>query len=73
LIPIAWFAVVTFFMTVCRMAARGDAAPAPLAGRSSRATIDGVVIWEDPPDIALQVQDNRVRRARRRITAHGAR
>jgi hypothetical protein len=49
LIPIAWLAVVAFFVMLCQMAGRGDAAMLPRAsaprhhGRTPRR---GLTIWE---------------------------
>jgi hypothetical protein len=48
LLPIAWLAVVMFFVVICQLAARGDAivkpARAPSRGRLLR---PGVTVWDD--------------------------
>jgi hypothetical protein len=69
LVPIAWLTVVTVFLAVCRMAARGDVSPAPLMREQSpRTPVDGLTLWEDPVEVALH--DTR-RRKPRRLAGHG--
>jgi len=47
LIPIVWFTVVAFFVILCRVAASGDAVPAPRAERSrSHVIAGGLVVRE---------------------------
>jgi hypothetical protein len=70
LIPIAWLAVLTLFIAVCRIAARGDTLTAPVAEQSPRAVSDGLVVWEDPFEVALQDKRRRKHRGRR-LAAHG--
>ncbi len=72
LIPIAWLTVLALVVSVCRMAAQGDAAPAPAAKSTQRAISigDGLVIWKDNPEVKLQ--DKRRRKAHgRELAAHG--
>lgn len=69
LIPIAWLTVVTVFVAVCRMAARGDVAPAPPPREQSpRTPVGGLTVWEEPLEVSLR--DMRRRRPRR-LAGHG--
>jgi hypothetical protein len=52
LIPIAWLAIVTLVVAICRMAARGDAIQLGVTDRRPRVVGDGLVIWEDPRELA---------------------
>ena len=72
LIPIAWITVVVLFVAICRSAARGesDASRAQLERKTTLDTsIAGLVLWEDPLDVALQ--DRRTHKARRPLAGHG--
>jgi hypothetical protein len=67
LIPIVWLTVVVLFVAICRSAARGerDASRAQFERKTTVDTsIAGLVLWEDPLDVALQ--DRRPHKARRR-------
>jgi hypothetical protein len=84
LLPTAWLAVVTFFVVICQMAARGDAtirpAVPPTDGRMLRS---GVRVWEDGPVLHAHDHASHVfrrlaaarntRTARRASGAHGRR
>jgi hypothetical protein len=69
LIPIVWLLVVTVFVAACRAAASGDAVRAQ--PERSETTIDGLVLWEDPVEVALHDLRPRERRARRLLAGHG--
>jgi hypothetical protein len=74
LIPLAWLAVLTLFVAICRMAALGDdAAPGPVEERSSHRVGDGLVIWEDPSEVALKDQRGRKSHSGQRLATHGIR
>jgi hypothetical protein len=48
LLPTAWLAIVTFFVAICQIAARGDAIVAPSATRKDgRLLRAGVRVWDD--------------------------
>jgi hypothetical protein len=70
-IPIAWLTVVTLFVAVCRSAARGDGrrAPSESDGTTVNTSIDGLVLWEDPAEVALR--DMRPRKPHRLLAGHG--
>ena len=53
LIPIAWIAVVTLLVVLCRIAARADATPAPAAESNHRSISGGLVLWGSPPTPTL--------------------
>ena len=53
LIPIAWIAVVTLLVVLCRAAARADVIPAPTAETYPRSASHGLVLWEAPPTPTL--------------------
>ncbi len=63
LIPIAWLTVVTVFVAVGRMAARGDGPAPPARELSSRTSVDGLTVWEDSVEVGLK--DTRPRQPRR--------
>jgi hypothetical protein len=71
LIPIVWLTVVTLFVAVGRSAARGDGRRAkPERGETTVSTsIDALVLWEDPVEVALQ--DVRPRKPHRLLAGHG--
>jgi hypothetical protein len=74
LIPIVWLIVVTLFVAVGRSAACGDAPRAKPERESTLGTaIDGLILWEDPLEVALQ--DTRPRKSRRlaKHIPHGVR
>ena len=71
LIPLAWLAVLTLFVAICRMAALGDATPVPVAEWSSRRIGDGLVVWEDPSEVALMDQRRGKTRREQRLATHG--
>jgi hypothetical protein len=73
LIPIAWLTVITVFVAVCRMAARGDVPPAGVREHSPRTPVDGLTLWDDPSE--LDLQDMRPRKSRRLVgrLPHGIR
>jgi hypothetical protein len=48
LIAIAWIAVVTLLVVLCRMAAGADVTPAPAADASPRSEGRGLFLWEAP-------------------------
>jgi len=75
LIPLAWLAVLTLCVAICHMAALGDAAPGPVPGeeRGSLQAGDGLVIWEDPSEVALKDQRGRHTRREQRLATHGIR
>jgi hypothetical protein len=50
----AWLATTVMVVGLCRMAAHGDAQPAPGADRHPRRTSEGLPIWEDQPGLVLQ-------------------
>lgn len=52
LISIAWLAVMTLIWAVCMMARRGESLPS--AERGGPPTDDGLVIWEDLPELSLK-------------------
>lgn len=67
LIPIAWLAIIALCWVACKMAARGDAELSTSSSTTSQSgpyTREGLVIWEDLPE--LSVQDTR-------LTVHGVR
>jgi hypothetical protein len=72
LLPTAWLAVVTFFVVICQMAARGDAvaapAPRPPGGRLLKR---GVRVWENVP--ALRAAGGADHAVRRRARAQSTR
>lgn len=70
-IPIAWLTVVTLFVAVCRSAARGDGrrAQSESGGTTVNTSIDGLVLWEDPVEVALQ--DMRPHKPHRLLAGHG--
>lgn len=47
LLLIVWLAVMALFVAICRMAAHGDAQPAPDATRPARTIGAGLVVWEE--------------------------
>jgi hypothetical protein len=63
LIPIAWLSIVTLILAACRMAAKGDARPAPLVAARRAPGGEGlaVVVWEMP---AARAHDRRSSRTR---------
>jgi hypothetical protein len=64
LIFTAWLILVTFFVALCRMAAFGDGAehtPAEPIASTPRVVAEGLVVWEEPCDIDLELRDLRVR------------
>ncbi len=71
LIPILWLTVVALFVAVGRSAARGDGRRVrPERGETTvNTSIDGLVLWEDPVEAALQ--DMRMRKPRRLLAGHG--
>ncbi len=72
LIPIAWMTVVIVFVAISRSAARGDDAARAQPERSEtavRSSIDGLVLWEDPAEVALR--DMRPRKPWRLLAGHG--
>jgi hypothetical protein len=71
LIPIVWLTVVALFVAVGRSAAHGDGRRAhPASGETTVGTsIDGLVLWEDPVEVALR--DMRPRKPRRLLAGHG--
>jgi hypothetical protein len=75
LIPVAWLTVFVLCVAICRMAARGDAQPAPGAPQSSRhpaiIIIDGLVVWEEPSAVALEDSTPGGEIRVRRLAAHG--
>jgi hypothetical protein len=77
LIPIAWLTVVTVFVAICRMAARGDVSSAPpVQEQNPRTAGDSwLTMWED--QTAVTLHDQRQRKPRRlaghRLTHHGVR
>lgn len=77
LIPIAWLTVVTVFVAICRMAARGDVSSSrPVQEQSPRTAGDSwLTMWEDPAAVALHDQRRRKPRrlARHGLTHHGVR
>jgi len=74
LIPIVWLGVAAFFVILCRAAAAGEEAPAPVAESghpSPPLVIAGVALWEDAPAPAIRVAGRRhVARRRRSPHAH---
>ncbi len=70
LILIVWLAALVLALALWRMAARGDAAPAPIADSPRRSTDGGLVVRDDAFEVALH--DERTA-AGQRLTAHGAR
>jgi hypothetical protein len=57
LIPIAWLAVASFFVTLCRMAARGDGALADAVasiGPGDLAAAAGPNSWQQAPVLAAR-------------------
>jgi hypothetical protein len=75
LILVAWLVVFVLCVAICRMAALGDARPAPEAPRSSRRpdiVIDGLVVWEELSELALRdtTPGGKILRGRR-LAAHG--
>jgi hypothetical protein len=52
LIPIAWLALATLTLAICRAAARGDGAPAAGMEDHLRSIGGGLVIFEEPPAVA---------------------
>jgi hypothetical protein len=75
LIPLVWLACVGLLVALCRMAARGDAQLQPTPERPPRPRGEGLVVWDEPPEVVLQDRHGgRARqRARGRLTAHGVR
>jgi hypothetical protein len=73
LIPIVWLALVTLFVAVGRSAARGDATRAqPTRSEPpADASIDGLILWEDPVEVALHDMRPRKRMSRRLLAGHG--
>ncbi len=74
LIPVAWLTVFILCVAICRMAARGDAQPAPGAPQSSRhpaIIIDGRVVWEELSEVALEDTTPGGKIRGRRLAAHG--
>jgi hypothetical protein len=74
LIPVVWLAVFVLCVAICRMAALGDARPAPRAPRSSPhpdIVIDRLVVWEELSEVALPdtMPGDRIRG--RRLAARG--
>jgi hypothetical protein len=53
LIPLAWLALTTFFVVLCRTAASADARLATAAAQPhSRTVRPGLVVWEDRRNLA---------------------
>ena len=89
LLPLAWIAVVTVLVVLCRMAARADATSTPAADPQPHSGRGGLVLFETPPMRTLatiwtaydvthrrQVGPPRPRRSSRssrRTAAHGIR
>jgi hypothetical protein len=86
LIPIAWLAVLTIVVAVCRATARGEAGGAQGEGHVHHVR-EGLVVWDRDSAIALRHsrsrsksagRERRPERGRRaahaeRVAAHGAR
>ncbi len=72
LLSTAWLTVMVLFVAICRMAARGDAQPAPGAPASPRRVNAGLVVWEEP--VASRPHTLRSHKlAVRGVRTHGAR
>src|SRR4051812_42623625 len=56
LIPIAWLAVVTIVVAVCRASALGDSSADPGVERAY-CIRDGLVVWDRDAAVALRYQD----------------
>jgi len=87
LIPVAWLAIATLFVALCRMAARADSELAPGAPGADAYRIDDAYPGGQRPVHQLRratqhaahatgsrsLAEGRLRRARPPLTAHGAR
>jgi hypothetical protein len=73
LIPIVWIILVTLFVAVGRSAAQGDATRAQSERGETPVdtSIEGLVLWEDPVEVALHEMRPRKRKARRLLAGHG--
>jgi len=79
-IAVAWLAVTALCVAVCMSARRGDAESEPARGASPArpradkrrtdkrrtATGEGLVVWDELPELSVQAQDSR-------LTAHSLR
>jgi hypothetical protein len=57
LIPIVWLAVVSVFVGICQIAARGDGRTQAAAPETPTRVRDGLVVWDPAAAMALRARD----------------
>jgi hypothetical protein len=68
LIPLAWLAIIVFFLVICRMAALGDASFAPVPERTH--PVDELLLRRTGPSWRSRTSEQ-VEAAARRYATHG--